>query len=84
MVGGTVPPFHGFFEDPAKDAQRDALNQFIRTTHVFDGFVDFDRAVRDPANPESFLPAFDSGDGLHPNDAGDKAMADAIDLRLLR
>jgi lysophospholipase L1-like esterase len=49
-----------------------------------DGFVDFDRAIRDPANPESMLPAFDSGDGLHPNDAGDQAMANAIDLRLYR
>ncbi|HXM54691.1 MAG TPA: GDSL-type esterase/lipase family protein, partial [Candidatus Dormibacteraeota bacterium] len=84
VIGGTVPPFHGFFEDPAKDAQRDALNQFIRTSRTFDGVVDFDGATRDPANPESFLPAFDSGDGLHPNDAGDQAMANAIDLRLLR
>lgn len=84
VIGGTVPPFHGFFRDPAKDAQRDAVNRFIRTSRVFDGFVDFDKAVRDPANPESFLPAFDSGDGLHPNDAGDQAMANAIDLRLFR
>jgi lysophospholipase L1-like esterase len=84
VIAGTVTPFHGFFKDPAKDAQRDAVNQFIRTSHAFDGFVDFDKAVRDPANPESFLPAFDSGDGLHPNDAGDRAMANAIDLRLLR
>jgi len=84
VIGGTVPPFHRFLNDPAKDAQRDALNQLIRTTRVFDGFVDFDLALRDPANPESMLPAFDSGDGLHPNDAGDQAMANAIDLRLLR
>jgi lysophospholipase L1-like esterase len=84
VVGGTVTPFHGFFKDPAKDAQRDALNQFIRTSHVFNGFVDFDKATRDPANPESFLPAFDSGDGLHPNDAGDMAMANAVNLKLLR
>jgi lysophospholipase L1-like esterase len=84
VIAGTVTPFHGFFDDPAKDAQRDAVNQFIRTSHVFDGVVDFDRAVRDPANPESFLPAFNSGDGLHPNDAGDQAMANAIDLDLLR
>jgi lysophospholipase L1-like esterase len=84
VIAGTVTPFHGFFKDPAKDAQRDAVNQFVRTSRAFDGFVDFDRAVRDPANPESFLPAFDSGDGLHPNDAGDRAMANAIDLKLLR
>jgi lysophospholipase L1-like esterase len=84
VIVGTVTPFHGFFNDPAKDAQRDALNQFIRTSHVFDGFVDFDKATRDPANPESFLPAFNSGDGLHPNDAGDQAMAAAINLKLLR
>jgi lysophospholipase L1-like esterase len=84
VIAGTVTPFHGFFNDPAKDAQRDAVNQFIRTSRVFDGFVDFDAATRDPANPESFLPAFNSGDGLHPNDAGDQAMANAIDLRLFR
>ena len=46
--------------------------------------IDFDVVTRDPARPTRFLPAFDSGDHLHPNDAGYQAMADAIDLRLLR
>jgi hypothetical protein len=81
---GDGAPFHGFFNDLAKDAQRDAVNQFIRTSPAFDGVADFDRALRDPADPERMLAAFDSGDGLHPNDAGDRAMAGAVDLRLLR
>jgi lysophospholipase L1-like esterase len=50
----------------------------------FDGVIDFDRAVRDPAQPLSMLPAYDSGDHLHPNDLGMQAMADAIALRLFR
>jgi lysophospholipase L1-like esterase len=86
VVGGTVTPFQGSVADPQNrnDAARDAVNQFVRTSDVFDGFVDFDRAVRDPANPERLLPAFDSGDHLHPNDAGDQAMGNAVRLELLR
>jgi lysophospholipase L1-like esterase len=86
VVAGTVPPFQGSVADPAgrNDAARDALNRFVRTSGAFDGVADFDLALRDPANPERLLPAFDSGDHLHPNDAGDRAMADAVDLALLR
>jgi len=51
---------------------------------MFDGVIDFDAATRDPANPTQFLPAYDSGDHLHPGDAGYKAMGDAIDLSLFR
>jgi lysophospholipase L1-like esterase len=51
---------------------------------VYDGVIDFNAATRDPASPERFLPAYDSGDHLHPNDAGYAAMANAIDLRLFR
>jgi lysophospholipase L1-like esterase len=51
---------------------------------VFDAVIDFDAATRDPAHPTQFLPAYDSGDHLHPSDAGYKAMGDAIDLSLFR
>jgi lysophospholipase L1-like esterase len=61
---------------------REAFNTYVRTSGIFDGVVDFDRIMRDPAHPARFLPAYDSGDHLHPNDAGYKAMADAIDLKL--
>jgi len=50
---------------------------------AFDGIIDFDRATRNPANPGQLLPAYDSGDHLHPNDEGYRAMAEAVDLMLL-
>jgi lysophospholipase L1-like esterase len=60
---------------------RQTINHWIRTTNQLDGFVDFDKVIQNPANPAVFLPAYDSGDHLHPNDAGYKAMADSIDLK---
>jgi lysophospholipase L1-like esterase len=60
------------------------VNAWLRTSRAFDGVVDFDQAVRDPANPRAFLPAYDSGDHLHPDDAGYQAMADAVQLSALR
>lgn len=63
---------------------RAAFNQWIRTSGVFDGIVDFDHATLDPAHPTKFLPAFDSGDGLHPSDAGYAAMANSIDLSMFK
>ncbi|BBJ38227.1 hypothetical protein SSPO_009450 [Streptomyces antimycoticus] len=63
---------------------RQSVNTFIRDGGLFDGVADFDAAVRDPAAPDHSLPAYDSGDHLHFNDAGLQAMADAIDLRDLR
>jgi lysophospholipase L1-like esterase len=53
-----------------------------QTTKQFDGVIDFDKATRDPSHPSALLPADDSGDHLHPKDAGYKAMGDAVDLRL--
>jgi lysophospholipase L1-like esterase len=53
------------------------------TSHAFDGVIDFAAAVADPANPSALLPAYDSGDHLHPNDAGGQAMADAVSLSML-
>ncbi len=70
------------YDNPAAEAMRQAVNQWIRTTSQVDGFIDFDKATQDPANPTIFLPAYDHGDHLHPNDAGYKAMGDAIDLKL--
>jgi lysophospholipase L1-like esterase len=56
------------------------VNQWIRTSGEFDRIVDFDAVIRDPAHPTRLKPEFDSGDHIHPNDAGNQAMADAIDL----
>jgi lysophospholipase L1-like esterase len=87
IFGATLLPFAGSnavyggdYGTPAGEAQRQALNRWIRTSHAFDGVIDFDKAVRDPSDPTRLLPAFDSGDHLHPNDAGYQTMADAIDL----
>ena len=58
------------------------MNEWIRTSPIFDGVADFDKAVRDPQNPQHFAAQYDSGDHLHPKDAGYQAMAAAIDLSL--
>jgi len=63
---------------------RQAVNAWIRTSGEYDAVIDFEAAVCDPADPSRILPAFDSGDHLHPNDASYQAMANAIDLRLLK
>nr|WP_090450177.1 SGNH/GDSL hydrolase family protein [Dyella sp. OK004] len=63
--------------------KREAINAFVRSANGADGVLDFDQVVRDPANPTNLLPAYDSGDHLHPNDVGYQAMADSIDLGLL-
>jgi lysophospholipase L1-like esterase len=84
IFGGTITPFGGSFLDtPDRVATRAAVNAWVRTSGAFDGVIDFDRALADPANPGAMRAAYDSGDHLHPNDAGCQAMADAIDLRAL-
>jgi lysophospholipase L1-like esterase len=83
VYGATLTPYMGAaYSSPAGEKVREALNDWIRTTSELDGVIDFDKATRDPANPTQYLPAYDSGDHLHPNDAGMKAMADSIDLKL--
>jgi lysophospholipase L1-like esterase len=83
IFGATLTPYRpSGYSSPAGELVRAALNQWIRTSGEFDGVIDFDTATGDPANPTSYLPAYDSGDHLHPNDAGMKAMADSIDLSL--
>jgi lysophospholipase L1-like esterase len=79
----TLTPYTGAgYMSPAGEEVRQTLNSWIRTTHDSDGFVDFDKATADPAHPDTFLPAYDHGDHLHPSDPGYKAMGDAIDLSL--
>ena len=58
------------------------MNEWIRTSGAYAAVLDFDQAVRDPVHPSRILPAYDSGDHTHPNDAGYRAMANAIDLDL--
>lgn len=85
IFGGTLTPFRGaFYYSAAAEAKRQAVNHWIRTSGAFDAVIDFDEVVRDPAHPLRVLPAYDSGDHLHPNDAGYQAMANAIDLALFR
>ena len=85
VIGATLTPVEGSaYFAPATEAKRQAVNAFIRTSGAYDEVVDFDLVTRDPTQPTRFLPAFDSGDHLHPSDAGYQAMADAIDLRLFR
>jgi lysophospholipase L1-like esterase len=83
VIGGTLTPYYGarYYSD-AGEAIRTAVNQWIRTSGVFDGVIDFDAAVRDPNHLDTLLPQYEHGDHLHPNDAGYKAMGDAIDLKL--
>jgi hypothetical protein len=65
-----------------KEKQHLAVNAWIRSTQVFDGVIDFEAAVRDPASPDKLKVEYDSGDHLHPGPAHYAAMGDAIDLRL--
>ena len=81
---GTLLPMGGWRTDaPFRQELRHAYNDFIRTTDLIDGCIDFDRAVRDPENPDWFLPEYDSGDHLHPSAAGYRRMAMEIPAELL-
>lgn len=83
VFGATLTPYQGaVYYSKEGEQKREAINRWIRTSGAFDGVVDFDAAVRDPKNPLRYLPAYDSGDHLHPGDAGYKAMADAVNLSL--
>jgi lysophospholipase L1-like esterase len=84
IFGATLPPFQGAgYYTPAGEATREAVDTWIRTSRAFDGVVDFDAVMRNPADPLRLKPAYDSGDHLHPNDAGYQAMADAVNLQML-
>jgi lysophospholipase L1-like esterase len=86
VVGATIMPWKGWNSyTPELDQTRQAVNEWIRSggDGTLDGLADFDLVTRDPADPAQILPAYDSGDHLHPNDAGDKAMASVVPLRAL-
>ena len=85
IFGATIAPYQGagYFTEKGEQI-REAVNTWILTSGVFDGAIDFDKATRDPGHPLAFASQYDSGDHLHPKDAGYAAMADAIDLSLFR
>lgn len=91
IVGATLTPFAGALPDtplddyyhPDKDVLRRQLNAWLRTDSPFDAVIDLDAALRDPADPSQMAAAYDSGDHLHPGDAGNRAMAEAVDLEVL-
>jgi lysophospholipase L1-like esterase len=84
ILGGTILPYEdaGYYH-PEGDAVRRAVNDWIRTGGAFDGVIDFEQAVRDPQHPTRYRGADQSGDNLHPNDAGYHAMSEAVDLKAL-
>jgi lysophospholipase L1-like esterase len=85
VYGATILPYAGSMyekRDPAGEADRKAINDWIRTTGHFDAVIDLDQALRDPAHPEQMVPAYDKGDHLHPSVAGHAAMAEAVPLSL--
>ena len=85
IFGATILPYQGFAAWTTQgEAKRVAVNQWVRTSGDFDGVIDFDGALRDPANPVRLAPQYDSGDHLHPGTAGHEAMGNAVDLALFR
>jgi lysophospholipase L1-like esterase len=87
IFGGTILPFKDDtldFWSPENERKRQVVNHFIRTGGEYDGVIDFDRAMRAPGDPLHLNPAYDSGDHLHPNDAGMVVMAAAVPLRFFR
>ncbi|WP_224245777.1 SGNH/GDSL hydrolase family protein [Hyalangium gracile] len=88
VLAATLLPFKGAnpmgapYYSEEMEPKRQAFNTWIRGNTSLDGVIDFDAALRDPADPLSLLPAYDSGDRLHPNDAGHEAMAKEVELRL--
>jgi lysophospholipase L1-like esterase len=88
VIGATISPFEGFvipgYYSESKEATRQAVNRWIRTSGAFDGVIDFDAVLRDPDHPSRVLLRFASADHLHPYDDGYQAMADAIDLALFK
>jgi lysophospholipase L1-like esterase len=88
LIGATITPFEGVdvpgYYSESKEAVRQTVNKWIRSSGAFDGVIDFDAVLRNPHHPSRLLPRFASEDRLHPNDAGYQAMADAIDLALFK
>ena len=88
VYGATLNPVEGYpfpgFWTADLEQKRQTVNRWIRSSGAFDAVIDFDQVLRDPAHPTRLLPAYDSGDHVHPNDAGYQAMADIINLSLFR
>jgi lysophospholipase L1-like esterase len=88
LIGATITPFEGVdvpgYYSESKEAVRQTVNKWIRTSGLFDGVIDFDAVLRDPDHPSRILPRFASEDYLHPNDTGYQTMADTIDLALFK
>jgi lysophospholipase L1-like esterase len=85
VLGATLTPYEGAaYFSPEGEQIRQTINAWIRTSGVFDGVIDFDKAVQDTSHPSRFLPGYDDGHHLHPNDAGYKAMAAAVNLQLFQ
>jgi lysophospholipase L1-like esterase len=83
VFGATLMPYEGaHYYAPAGEQIRRIVNDWIRSSGGFDGVIDFDAALRDPASPAQVNPSLQRGDHLHPNDSGYAAMADAVDLKL--
>jgi lysophospholipase L1-like esterase len=85
IYGATITPYVGsayYHPGLESEADRQAVNQWIRAAGHFDAVIDFDEVVRDPQHPDQLLPAFDSSDHLHPSAEGYKAMGDAVRLDL--
>jgi lysophospholipase L1-like esterase len=87
LIGAPITPSKGAiypgYDTDRGEAVRDAVNHWIRAGGEYDAVVDFDRALADPTDPDRLRRAYDSGDGLHPNDAGMRALAEAVDLKTL-
>ncbi|MBM7787949.1 SGNH/GDSL hydrolase family protein [Tenggerimyces flavus] len=85
VIGTTILPMKGtpMYDTVEHEAVRDSFNHWVRTSGMYDAVVDFDQVLRDPTNLDALLPAYDSGDHLHPSDAGAHAMAKAIKLSSL-
>ncbi|NUF53311.1 SGNH/GDSL hydrolase family protein [Acinetobacter seifertii] len=88
VIGATLLPFSGAlpntpldnYYQPNKDELRQRINQWIRTSHTFDGVIDLDNGLKDPKHPDRLNPIYDSGDHLHPNDHGNQHMAELVQL----
>lgn len=89
IYGGTLTPWwQGIWTGDnwtlVKWQKHEDINHWIRTSHAFDGVVDFDKCLADPSDPKNMLPIYDSGDHLHPGDLGYVHMGDCIDLSLFK
>jgi lysophospholipase L1-like esterase len=87
VIGATITPYMGsdyYHPGPPSEADRQSINQWIRTSGHFDAAIDFDQIVRDPSHPDRLRPAYDCGDHLHPSPTGYRAMGEAVPITLFK